>query len=112
GLKFKVMSDSKINLFFSFIVFLLISCGEKPAKESVYSGNALGTTFHITYFDENGYDAEKGIDSVFQAINRSMSTYLKNSDISRINDGDSTVVVDSMFAEVFLISKKIHEETG
>jgi thiamine biosynthesis lipoprotein len=90
----------------------MVSCGKDIPKEITYSGNALGTTFHIAYFDENEFEAEKSIDSVFQAINRSMSTYLENSDISRINNGDSTVIVDSMFAEVFRISKKIHQETN
>lgn len=93
------------------LVSLMISCGKKAPKEIVYAGNALGTTFQVKYFDQAGFDAEKGIDSVFVAINRSMSTYLENSDISKINKGDSTLVVDDMFVEVFKASQKIYLET-
>lgn len=104
-------TPSRLPYFSLFIFFFFVSCSKYNPEAIRYSGNALGTTFHITYFDERDYDAEKGIDSVFQAINRSMSTYLSNSAISKINHGDSTVVVDSMFAEVFRISKKIHRTT-
>jgi thiamine biosynthesis lipoprotein len=41
-------------------------------------------------------------------INHSLSTYIPESDISRINKGDSTVVVDKMFEDVFELSKSIH----
>jgi thiamine biosynthesis lipoprotein len=41
-----------------------------------------------------------------------MSTYHPNSDISKINRGDSTVLVDDFFVEVFEKSEKIHLETN
>jgi thiamine biosynthesis lipoprotein len=40
-----------------------------------------------------------------------MSTYIPDSDISKINQGDSTLVVDMMFQEVFQLSKKIYLKT-
>jgi len=45
------------------------------------------------------------------AVNKSMSTYIPDSDISKINQGDSRLVVDEMFQEVFLLSKEIYEKT-
>lgn len=95
-----------------FCVLLMVSCEEKSVEKIVYSGRAQGTTFHITYFDRSGANLENGIDSVFLAINRSMSTYLENSDISKINNGDSTLVVNDMFVDVFNISKKIHKKSS
>lgn len=110
------LNESPMNKYiFAFILssfLFFLSCAPQEEKAIHYSGNALGTTFHITYFDEKGFDAEKSIDSVFRVINRSMSTYLENSDISKINDGDSSIVVDTMFAEVFRMSKKIHRLTN
>jgi len=44
-------------------------------------------------------------------MNTSLSTYIPVSDISRINKGDTTVVVDDLFLEVFEKSKKIYKET-
>lgn len=90
-------------------IFLVVSCGKETPEEIVFSGNALGTTYQVKYFTKDGFEAQKGIDSVFLAINRSMSTYLENSDISKINKGDSTLVVDDMFTEVFHASKKVHK---
>ncbi|MGB1450864.1 MAG: FAD:protein FMN transferase, partial [Marinirhabdus sp.] len=45
---------------------------------------------------------------VVQAVNSSVSTYLPNSAISKINRGDPTVVVDAIFKEVFRISGIVH----
>jgi thiamine biosynthesis lipoprotein len=72
-------------------------------------GNALGTTYSIIYLSEQPIDLQQQIDSVFLAVNQSMSTYIPQSDISLINAGDSAVVVDTMFKEVFQISTKVNE---
>jgi len=40
-----------------------------------------------------------------------LSTYIPTSDISRINKGDSTVIVDDLFLQVFKKSKRIFKET-
>src|SRR5690606_37007058 len=39
-------------------------------------------------------------------------TYIPESDISKINRGDSTVVVDSIFREVFEISSEVNQKTN
>ena len=74
-------------------------------------GEALGTTYQVSYYPDKNSMVGPAIDSVFKAINRSMSTYLPDSDISRINRGDSTVRVDEMFRDVFALSKEIHRRT-
>jgi ApbE family. len=48
---------------------------------------------------------------LFDKMNKSLSTYIADSDISKINSGDTSVVVDDYFKEVFLKSKRIHKET-
>ncbi len=72
---------------------------------------AFGTTFHLTYRDANSTITERQVDSLIHAVNRSLSTYLPNSDISRINRGDTAVVVDALFEEVFHKSAQIYRET-
>lgn len=74
-------------------------------------GAALGTSYSIIYIADSELDFQKEIDSVFEVVNKSLSTYIFNSDISKINDGDSTLVVDEMFKEVFELSKEIHQAT-
>ena len=71
----------------------------------------MGTSYRITYISDKKLDYRPEIDSVFTAINHSMSTYIPDSDISRINNGDSMVVVDQMFRDVFELSKTVHDST-
>ena len=75
-------------------------------------GGALGTSYSITYLTERELDIQSEIDSVFEVINHSMSTYIPDSDISKINNGDSTVRVDQMFREVFELSQEVHDNTN
>ncbi|GAL00272.1 thiamin biosynthesis lipoprotein ApbE [Nonlabens ulvanivorans] len=51
------------------------------------------------------------IDAIIDMFNQSMSTWVPGSDISRINDGDSTVVVGKAFKEVFDAAQEIYRKT-
>lgn len=91
--------------------FLLIGCDKEP--EATYiEGNALGTTYHIIAYDKQSIrDFTKRVDSVFNAVNQSISTYVESSDISKINRGDTSVVIDKMFRDNLKFSKEIHSKT-
>ena len=91
----------------------LLSCKEdKHSKNVKLEGLAFGTTYHVTYFDKKQRDVTKSIDSLFHLVNKSLSTYIFTSDISKINRGDTTVVVDDYFVEVYKKSLKIYKETN
>ncbi len=114
----------KVIVGFLVIFFGVISCSKTKNNQKLISnnappylykelGNALGTTYNILYFsDKKITKIENSLDSLFLKVNRSMSTYLPNSDISKINNGDTTVVVDQMFKDVFKISKQINKNTS
>lgn len=87
------------------------SCNNGPV-EKLAQGEALGTTYHIKYYSADDIDLEKALDSVFERVNQSMSTYRETSDISRLNRGDSLVRVDSLFQIVFELSAEVYEQTG
>ncbi len=89
------------------VIFSCISCSTKENKMRTLTGNAFGTTYTIQYFSERSFDPEKGIDSVFYVVNRSVSTYMPKSDISQINKGDSTIIIDDIFREVYTISEVV-----
>ncbi len=92
---------------------LLTSCSDSKPQLYSLQGQVFGTTYGISYFSENpSLGLEAALDSTFLAINRSVSTYLPNSDISKINSGDSTVVIDDIFKDNFLLSAQIFKETG
>ena len=101
-----------MRLLFAFLLVLFVSCNEKETPTvKLLQGNAFGTTYSIQYYGDTEIEVEKGIDSVFHAVNKSVSTYMPNSDISKINKGDSTVVVDDIFKDVFRISERVHKNS-
>lgn len=97
-----------------FVVVTITSCKNNNAAKTVENRNngpALGTSYSIIFFDNEKVDYQEEIDSVFKVINKSMSTYMSSSDISKINKGDSTLQVDHMFKDVFNLSKEINVKT-
>jgi len=102
----------KSKILFLGLVVLFFNCAPKEKVKNRTWGNALGTTYSIIYIADEELDYQKEIDSVFQVLNQSMSTYIPSSDISKINEGDSTIVVDDMFKEVFDVSSKVHEASN
>ena len=99
-----------ISLFI--LASLCFSC-KNSLKTHVFSGYALGTSFKIVYSSEDElYNIEELTDSIFFQINRSLSTYLISSDISKINNGIDSIIVDSHFKNVFNQSKIIWESSN
>lgn len=96
-----------------FLIMLQIGCkqGTESYVRNAHSGPALGTSYNIIFLENRELNLKQEIDSVFDAVNKSMSTYIKDSDISKINDGDTTVVVDQMFREVFELSNTVYNNT-
>lgn len=99
------------NLVFISVIALFISCTkEEKTKDFILKGHVFGTTYKIVYLNASK-NYQKPIDSLFFLMNKSLSTYIPTSDISKINNGDSTIVVDNLFLEVLKKSKKIYKET-
>ena len=96
---------SLLSLFIAFI----FSCS-KPANKKIVSGYSFGTSFSIQFEKNNDENIIKNkIDSLFKIVNNSFSTYISDSDISKINRGDSLLLVDDHFKKVFLKSYEIWE---
>lgn len=93
-----------------FCSFLFLSCSSGP-EAKVEVGEALGTTYQIKYYSKKEFDLDRALDSIFERVNQSMSTYRESSDISRLNRGEN-VVVDSLFREVFNLSERVYKESG
>ena len=94
------------------VMFFFISCKDKKKWHLNHSqGEAFGTTFSIKFIDGQELEHMGSYDSLITVINNSMSTYQNDSDISRINKGDTTATIDEHFRKVFLTSKKIYKET-
>ncbi len=80
------------------------------------SGPTMGTSFNVKIFDppELDQDAAFLIDQLLRKVNDQMSTYLKNSEISRFNRSESTdwFPVSEELATVVAFSQVVAEKTG
>ena len=96
-----------------FILTMVMVACQPPVNEKVYliEGEAQGSTYHIKYIAERDENLKPAIDSILEVIDLSMSTYRPDSAISKINQGDTTVVVDEHFRKVFEASQQIWQES-
>ena len=90
------------------IVISFVSCS-KPVNIKM-AGPVFGTTYSIQYYSEEPQNLQHSIDSLFYVVNKSMSTYQTNSDISKLNRNEANIV-DTHFIKVFNASKEIYTET-
>ena len=95
---------------FSSILLILVGClsCKQPIVNTKLQGSIFGTYYRVTYASDINYT--KQFDSLFYVINKSMSTYQVNSDISKLNRNEA-ITVDEHFVKVFSASKAIYERT-
>lgn len=103
-------------IFLSLLIFLTVftSCKEKhEAKPEVFivQGEAQGSTYAVKYIAENEVVSKQQLDSIFKVIDDSMSPWVSNSIISRMNSADTTVVADNHFKKVLWASQTIFKES-
>lgn len=72
-------------------------------------GMVFGTVYSIKY--QNDKDLQKEIEAELKKVDNSLSTFNKQSVISKINRNED-VKADGMFAEVFSLARRISDETG
>lgn len=118
-----------ISLFVFLLLFFVFGCNS-GTDESVLSymkiaGKTMGTTYHITYADDRERNFQNSIDSLFEAINEEVSTYIPTSTISRFNQSrdtfdlgfelseyqNQTTQINRHFFTNFLSAKTIHKKT-
>jgi len=101
----------KNSYWFCVIVFVFTGCVEKRYPYFKISGQTQGTYYHITYENSPVKDLKPQVDSLLKTFDMSLSTYVDSSLISRINRGDTSVVIDHLLERVYLEAKKVWEDT-
>jgi FAD:protein FMN transferase len=74
--------------FFSIILaicLVLSACQSAPKAAQRLNGETMGTTYHITFLDDQTSDFQFSVDSLLAAFNQEVSTYIPASVISRFN---------------------------
>lgn len=99
----------------SISLFLLMGCNSfKKQIDPIYvgfQGEAQGTYYTIQYFDNHGRNLQKEIDSILSAFDQSLSAWVPNSILSRVNRNETDVILDTYFIENFNLSYRISSET-
>ncbi len=88
-------------------VVALFSC-KREHKNTKISGTVFGTSYSIIYDSDENF--QKEFDSLFGDINKSMSTYQYDSDISKLNRNES-FKIDEHFIRVYDASKDVFGQT-
>ncbi len=114
------MSKKFLTCFlFVLILFFLInnSYADTSLEEKIISGKTMGTFYNVTVVVKNPNILEgfqEKIDMQLEKINRSMSTYLKNSEISRFNGykAGEKFFISNDFQQVLSVVKTIYNLSG
>jgi thiamine biosynthesis lipoprotein len=99
------------------VLFFFIVAGCNLKKETLITGKTMGTTYHIKVVSSFYKDTEglKGkIENRLKDINKSMSTFSKESEITRFNtfDSEEKFAISADFLQVMNIARKIYELSG
>ena len=100
---------NKIRLIFVFVLFSTVINAQQQAIK--IEGEAQGTTYHITYFDTANRDFKPEIVQILKDFDLSVSTYIPNSIISKINSNQPNVEVDKYFVACFKKAKEVWKNT-
>lgn len=108
----KKRNSATLGYTLALIAGLCVLLGMKMCAESGQykrcSGIVWTTQYNITYESDRTFD--DSIQSVFAAVDNSLSMYNKSSVISRINRGED-LSVDTMLTQIYEASVKVHQET-
>jgi len=96
---------------YSFL-FFIVSTTYSQQDLLKFDGYAQGTTYHISYFDKKNRNLQPQIEKILADFDKSVSTYLPTSIISRINANEKNVVVDNYFITCFNKAKEVWKNTN
>ena len=77
----------------AFASLIVLAGCEKPAEQIHLSGPTMGTSYNIKYLSQEGIptpaDLQLEVDRLLEEVNDQMSTYRKDSELSRFNQSES-----------------------
>lgn len=122
-----MQSNARKNIIYSLVLLTLVVLvyswrnreepktpeNEKPSVDLKinFSGQTMGTSYQVTYLDEEGRNFQSEIDSLLRVFNQSLSTYIPDSELSRFNSADTLEFDLPYFREVLEASWEVFEQT-
>ena len=96
-----------VNIGLLLMALLLASCAQKEYRKN--SNFVFGTIYNITY--QSSEDLQQKIEAELMKVDAEFSMFNRESTVSRINSGDSSVVRSEMFQEVCDLAQTVNRET-
>ncbi|MGV6987787.1 FAD:protein FMN transferase [Testudinibacter sp. P80/BLE/0925] len=102
-----------------FISISVAACGDKTT-EVAFNGKTMGTTYSVKYLADSSKNlpeaqaVQQAIDRTLQEVNRQMSTYQKDSEISRFNrlqPVEGAFPISAEFGKVVAEAIRLHQLT-
>lgn len=103
------MTVKRLAILFGSII-MLTACNNQP-KKIVLEGEAQGSYFAVTYYDELNRNLKHEIDSIFHAVDVSVNLWVDTSVISKVNRNED-VTLDSIFIDNFRIAQEAARLSG
>lgn len=102
----------KKYLFFLITLFAITACNNniEQAKEVSFQGEAQGTYYMLKYYDAEGRNFQVEVDSILKAFDQSLSLWVPNSIISKVNRNE-VVKLDTYFIDNYNLAQKVAVET-
>src|SRR5690606_30827235 len=94
-----------------FLTSFVVAFGQ---QQHVAEGRTMGTTYRVIYFDEPlNRDFGAAIDSLLVAVNKAISTYDPDSEISRFNKSKKGIRFEGPhFRDILLACREIYRSSG
>lgn len=99
-------------LFILPLFFIACNLIKPEIRKTQLVGEAQGTYYSIIYYDEQNRDFQKEIDSLLDDFDMSVSLWVPNSILSKINDNNTSVQADKYFIDNFNISEDVANQTN
>lgn len=93
---------------------MAVFSGCQPKEDLQYNkieGFAQGTSYHITYAMTDSIDLQASIDSILRDFDLSLSSYIPESVLSRLNRNE-TDQVDQRFKRLYEVAVKVNRQSG
>ncbi len=96
------------------LMFVVWKCRQSEQAANIHiTGITMGTIgYSVKYIDSNNINYQAQIDSLLVAFNKSLSTYIPNSEISRFNANTLLKFETPYFYSVLKASKEVFDKTN
>lgn len=101
------MNKSSFFYLLLLAILLLSNSCLKPLRYYRVSGLTQGTSYHITYSANDSVNYQTRIDSILNVFDLSLSTYIDESLISKINN-NQTIKIDNLLKKTIEVAKEVN----